>query len=191
MYQPNEQQRGLFADVENTANLMLWLVHFWSTVLEVFLHSGMGHRYLRINVIGGAALIPLFSCYCPPQEVVYLVMLWYAFLFMVVVRRIEASSSDRRCHSQYSGFPWLMRFTWCKNEVRFKGLWEPLLVLVVGSLVSAISVPLGSFLSWGAFCMFIKVSVINAHNEVQLKNAEDALIEQEIFAEELKSRLRR
>lgn len=192
MNEPNESRRGIFADAEYGANILLWLTLFWSTIIKVFLHNGIGRRYLRINVIGGALLIPIFSCYCPPQDVGYLGLLWLAFLFMVAVRQVQAASpSARRCHSQYNGFPWLMRFTWCESEVDFKRFWEPLIVFLTGFLVSAINLPLGSFLIWGAICMFIRGSIVNAYNQMRLDDARDAMIEQEVFAEQLNSRFRR
>lgn len=191
-YSNEPRPRDFVKDVETSANLFMLFVRVWATSLEVFLHYGMGRRYLGWNAIGVFALVPVYGLFWPRHDLGPLALFLAAYLFMVFVTRASMFSVgplDR--HSYYNGFPRFLRKKKAGHEAHFKGCHEPMFVFFLGGGISIPNPPLGCFLMIGALCLLLQGAVSQALHDSQSMDINDALIEQSHLTNQFRSRTKR
>ncbi len=168
------------------ANWLLFVVHAWAVSIEVFLHRGIGERYVGAQ---GAAVLLLVPVYCLGWEGYDLAPMMYflaAYLVMCLLARLEVIARRRRGeygHSQYTGRPLIMRLFPGWDEVKVKANTEPLLVVIIGCLTFALSPPLCFYLIIAAICLAAKTNGEAVLEHQFTLDLNDAVIEQEVRAE--------
>lgn len=180
--QPSESP---FASARNSLNFGLSVSRIWATSLEVFLHSGLGHRYLGVQALAVLLLIPIYTMFWQGYDIRPLVWFLMAYLAMCFVNRIgNLARSGERQHSYYTGWPRLIGRTSKLSELVVKRFIEPALALAIGFILRVnVNAPLGTYLMIGAGCLFVSVSASEMEDQTNLDDLHDRVIEQETIAE--------
>jgi hypothetical protein len=112
-----------------------------------------------------------------------------AFVFAVVMAQVGAIRRSRRGdhdHTQYSGWPVMLRQSAAHKEMRFKQLVEPLVVLIIGLLVEGENKPLGVYLMFAAACLFISNSLSRLAQKRRVDDMRDAVFAQQHTASQFR-----
>lgn len=175
--------------LEDTAVTLGWGLFFCRSLaasVEVFLHRGIGERYLGWQAAAVLVIVPLFGLGWEGYDQGPMMLFLMAFLFMCFCARI--SSIVRRVrgrpgHTFYTGWPRIMsdRAKW--SEMTIKRFVEPLIVLCIGFLFLLVSPPLGAYLMTAAVGLFMSVSAIDLEDRTRALDMHDAVIHQEVVAE--------
>lgn len=185
-------QRSFIEDAKHSANIFAFLAWVWGTSLQVFIRKNMGRRYLGWNAIFVFALIPCFSLLWPPQDTGALYLFLGAYMFMAAYRRMQSLRVDALSeHSYYTGFPTTMKKGPNMDEVSYKLYSEPILVVIIGAMVTLFSKPLGWYIIFGGFALLIQASISKQLTDAEIMDTNDAMLDQQIVAEQFRRRVRR
>jgi hypothetical protein len=154
MQQEQQQQQGSFQNYKAFFGWFLFICQSLGVSVEIFLHRGMGSRYLGFPALAATVLIffyPVFWPGCNPEPM--------------------------QEHSYYTGRPRLMRYMGRASEVTIKRLVEPAFVFFTGIFVMPVSEMLGSYLCLAAGGLLVSVNVNLAYERTQAMDMNDASID--------------
>lgn len=185
-----QQQPGRLQQAKSAFGWLLFISKTFAISVEVFLHKGIGSRYIGIQGLGAAAIIFFWGGFWPEHDVrpmlVYL-LFYFAFCF---AHRMDALMRMRRGgeqgHSYYTGWPILMRFNKRANEITVKRIVEPMFVFVVGVFMCDVSEPLGTYLMVAAVGLLVSVQSNFIFDQTQATDMNDAMVQQKQLAERLR-----
>jgi hypothetical protein len=168
----------------------MFVVNSWATTFEVFLHRDIGSRYLGPNALGGFLLIPFFLIFFEGYDGGPMVNLWLVFIAMCAMHRWSFLWRRRKSptHSFYTGWPWLLPEKYSQYEVKFKQIYEPMLILALGFPMTVFSPPVGMYMIVGSFCLGMKVGMGEFLTEQRSLDMNDAVVEQQLLAERFRRR---
>jgi hypothetical protein len=176
---------------QQAVNIVLLVLQAFAVVPEVFLHKGIGCRYLDKQAALAVLVIPGFVLVWPeedPTGLIYLLGAYFvrcAALRLSHLRRKKIERGGVVEHSRYPGWPAILdgplgrRLT----EPTAKAFVEPVLVLVTGALLCELSEPLGSFLMVSAFCLFATAKARITFERTRMMDLRDAQIDQRNMSE--------
>ncbi|MBL9081602.1 MAG: hypothetical protein JNK76_07335 [Planctomycetales bacterium] len=172
---------------EGLLHAALFVCRGFATSLEVFLHRGLGSRYLGLQAAAVLVLVPLFGCAWEGHDLTALLLFLPAYLVMCLVARgdmLRRRLRGEHCHTQYSGWPRLLKPGARMTELGCKQFCEPLLAFAAGFVVYQLNErPFGGYLMFSAVCLAISTNVDVALDRLRAENMNDAVIEQELLAE--------
>ncbi len=106
----NEQQQDQGTNsFENNMAVAMFLVNTWAVSIEVFLHKGIGSRYLGFQAAAVLGLIPIYSLFWEGYDIEPLMLFLVAYVLALLARRL--SKQQYSGHSFYCGFPRLLTGT--------------------------------------------------------------------------------
>jgi len=118
-----------------------------------------------------------------PQEDYTPIFVFWGLVFLMQLRaRIESLvmvAKGEIVHTRYNGYPRLARIFKNTNEQKIKGNIEPVLVMIVGAALLAVSEPLGSFLIVSGLSLAIVAGVIESVERNRTLSMHDAWLEQQ------------
>ena len=188
----NQQPVGQLNGIRSTLNWWGFLAQVGAVSVEVFLHSRIGQRYCRLQAF---MVIPLglvyawmwqFQGYDEEPFLMFLV----TFVGAVAIAQLAAIVRSRRgdhVHTQYNGWPSLLREDAADKELVFKQVVEPLIVLAFGiMLVNGVNKPLGVWLIFAAACLFVSNSLNRLAQKRRVDDMRDAVFAQQQTAQEFR-----
>lgn len=156
---------------------------------EVFLHRRFGSRHLGPQAATVFLVVPVFASFFPHEKTQPFAGFLAAYLLLLIVARINIWVRRRKHdseHSFYSGWPILLRRSANRFEYVVKQFVEPLLVFLVACEIAPLNRPLGCYLLFAMFCLAITTLWTKITAERELLDANDALLEQQIFADRMR-----
>lgn len=186
--QPSQQQQPGFMDrAKGAFGWFLFICNSLAVTLEVFLHKGMGSRYLGLQALAGAAILFFWGGFWPGHDVGPMLTYFALFLLFCFAQRMDAlkrlSHGVAPGHSRYTGWPLLMRLFRRTNEVTLKRIIEPALVFLCGAMVCDANEPLGKYLMLASLGLFISVQSNLNFERTRATDMNDALIDQRHVSE--------
>ena len=180
-----------FQSLRGNLNLMIFVIRTWSTSLEVFFRRDFGDRYLGVQAMAVLILVPLYSLGWQDYDLRPLYWFIPAYLLRCLYvrqRAIWTRQPGDWCHSYYDGWPTGLKSTAKISERTFKRFFEPASALALGFMVRNFlgEGPLGCYLMIGGACMFWSGHLTQMAYRTRLKNIQDAMIEQQLLAEEFR-----
>ncbi|WP_169974032.1 hypothetical protein [Tautonia rosea] len=154
--------------------------------VEVFLHTRMGVRYAGAQSVAALILLLFYAAMWQEHDPAPMLAFMALFFAMCVRNRFEVLRNYGklpRSHSRYSGYPRLMRWVTRKSETEVKQVDEPLLVLLLGFLLSPLSVPLGVYLMLASGSLALSVLTTTLIEREEMLDLNDLLLEYKERAE--------
>ncbi len=186
-----EQQPLTFAQkMQSAVNWIQFACHTFSAPVEVLLRTGFGQNYFGLPALFSLLLIPLWGTFFPDCSLTPLFGFWWGYVAMMLVARIDQfrrSSRGEVEHTRYSGLSRLHRLFPRASELVVKGSLEPVLVLIVGFGILAVSPPLGSYLIVAGISMMVTVRIAIMDDRRRLQELSDAAIEQRQLAQQFRA----
>jgi hypothetical protein len=177
------QQGGIVQQMKWAFGWFLFICNSLAVSVEVFLHRGMGTRYLRMQVLGAAAIIVIYAGCWQGHDADVLLVCLLLYLFFCFVRRVEAlkrlTSGGEQVHSLYTGTPSLMRFTGRMNEITVKRIVEPIFVFFGGIFLCPVSEALGHYLIACSVGLLVSVQASLNTERTRAMDMNDAVIDQQ------------
>lgn len=183
MSQPQSQPEP--SDIQSSMNLLMVVLHIYSTSIEVFLHRGMGARYLGLQAVFVLFLVPLHTGFMRTKDPSLTGLFLLAYLGACLGQRAFILARNRTgqvVHSRYNGYPWLLGAKSRFDELNWKGRAEPLLILAGGLLFAVIDEGFGSYIMTAGGAMFFKNLLHQQLRSEELMDMQDSLVEQQQWA---------
>ena len=158
------------------------VLHIYSTSIEVFLHRGMGARYLGLQAVFVLFLVPLHTGFMRTKDPSLTGLFLLAYLGACLGQRVFILARHRTgqvVHSRYNGYSWLLGAKSRFDELNWKGRAEPLLVLAGGLLFAVLDEGFGSYIMTAGGAMFFKNLLHQQHRSQELMDMQDSLVEQQ------------
>jgi len=157
--------------------------------VEVFLHNHFGRRYVGCGALGVFVII-FFGFLFPGQDVrglfafllVYIVF-WLMACLEVLIRCWRGKDAT---HSHYNGYPYLFRKVlrgW--NEINVKYA-ESVVLILFGCFACPLSFPFGVYLIVASFFALVRNYNIASEQRTRAIDLNDAVIEQQLVAEQFR-----
>ena len=186
----NEQAKCSFTDFRATVNTATWASHVLSATINNLIHFGPGERYGGMPGFLAVPIILIFTSLLGDKyNVVPLMCFLVAYIVMALAWKAWAvyrrKSGKPPIHSRYTGTPYLKRLLPRWSELTVKKL-EPFIVVLIGSAVLKINVPLGIYLVASGIGLGFSLAISELIALAKLLDQIDATIEQEQSAAELK-----
>lgn len=190
MRQPQVPQKQGFLDSARAGlTVGLFLCRTLAVSLEVFLHSGIGDRYLGLQALAVLVVVPLYMLFWPGYDLRPMTLFWWAYIVMCGIGRLGTIGKRLRGehgHSRYTGWPRGMTGRGQWSEITVKRIVEPVFVFVWGCIIRQLNPPLGTYLMLAAGSLFISVSADEAEERVRVMDMNDAVIDQEGVADKFR-----
>ena len=180
MSQPQSQPEP--SDIQSSMNLLMVVLHIYSTSIEVFLHRGMGARYLGLQAVFVLFLVPLHPGFMRTKDPSLTGLFLLAYLGACLGQRAVMLARQRTgevVHSRYNGYPWILGAKSRIDELTWKGRVEPLLVVLGGVLFACLDEGFGSFVMTAGGAMFLKNLMHQQLRSQELMDMQDSLVEQQ------------
>ena len=148
----------------------LFICRTFAVSIEVFLHRGMGERYLGLQAAAVLLLLPLYSLGWQGYDLRPLMLFLLGYVVMCGFARIGMlvrRSRGEHCHTHYTGWPHGIRPGAKCSELTVKRIVEPAVVMGAGFLLRQINPPLGTYLMLAAGSLFISVSASDAEERTR------------------------
>ena len=177
-------------DTRMGLNFLFVVARVWAISLEMFLHRDMGIRFP--GGLGACVLlfVPLYGCFWEGHNLVPLFRFLIAYVAMCFLHRISAvrqSICGRSSgHSYYNGTPIVCRLFKNLPEDQAKQRVEPVLVISSGLLCLVWNQPLGCYLIGGAIALLMSEGVAGMVKRQRVLDMHDAIIEQQLLAEQFR-----
>lgn len=185
---PQQQQGNDRPSMNDSFNMLTFLVSAHSLCFAVFLRKDFGKEGIGFYGLGAALMILVYGSLtnCYPMFVFFV-----AWILAVIAQRLIQFSNWRRgviLHSRYNGYPWLAwkLFPRIKSEGNAKAA-EAFLCLAIGGLLTNVSPPLGVFVMSGFLSIMLCEGIKVEFTRKRLQAMRDAEIEQRNLAEQYKS----
>lgn len=190
MHSPHTpHQQGLLGSARSGFTVGLFLCRCLAVSLEVFLHTGIGERYLGMQAFAVLVLVPVYMLFWPGYDLRPMTAFWWAYFVMCGFVRLGAAVRRKRGehgHSRYTGWPRGMTERAKLSELTVKRMFEPMYVLVCGYFIRQVNPPLGTYLMLAAGGLCISASANEAEQRMQVMDLNDAVIAQETVAEQFR-----
>jgi hypothetical protein len=187
MNQQQQQQPGMFQQAKWAFGWLLFICNSLAVSVEVFLHKGVGSRYIGLQGLAAAAMIFFWGGFWPGQDISPVLIYLALYLLFCFAQRMDALKRLRQGggqeHSRYTGRPILMRFTGRINEITIKRIVEPALVFLIGILICSANEPLGKYLMLAAVGLLVSVQSTLRFEETRATDMNDAMINQQHAAQ--------
>ncbi|MFO0812114.1 MAG: hypothetical protein U0796_02780 [Gemmatales bacterium] len=188
-----EQQQESFGDAKAGMNFFLLLITGCASTIQLFLRrpGTCGVKYFGGQAFVGwifAGLYPAFWERTPGLEAQFAF-----FLLMIPMLAIHQSAARRsrkqgqRIHSYFIGRSIFQFQPGEKAAKRARGL-EFMVCVLGGMLICPFSQSLGTYLILAAFASSLQDSLVAERDRRRIEAMEDALIDQEYYAQQLKER---
>lgn len=186
-----QQQPGFFERTKATFGWFLFICSSLAVTVEVFLHKGMGSRYLGLQALLGAAILFFWGGFWPGHDAGPMLAYFAIFLLFCFAQRMDAlkrlANGCAQEHSRYTGRPLLMRLFRRTDEITIKRIVEPVLVFLGGAMVCDANEPLGKYLMLASFGLFVLVQSNLTFERMRATDMNDALIDQRHVSERFRS----
>jgi hypothetical protein len=176
----------MLESARNGLSVGLFICRVLAVSVEVFLHKGMGERYLGLQAAAVLLLVPVYSLFWPGYDLRPLMLFLPAYLVMCFVARAGIAARLKRgehCHSHYTGWPHGIKPGTKCSELTAKRVVEPAIVMMAGFLLRQFNPPLGTYLMFAAAGLLISVSASDAEQRTRSLDINDAVIDQEQVAD--------
>lgn len=184
--QGNHSNLGQAGGRQHPFGLAMFILRVWGVSLEVFLHRGMGDRYLGNQAAAVLLLVPLYASFWKGYDVRPLLYYLVFYVLACWISRWKSARARARgelCHSRYSGWPRFLGPKARVDEITMKRFYEPAMACAIGWTIRySYNVPLGTFVMIGSWCLFSWVGISHAYHEAKARDLNDAAIEQELLA---------
>ncbi len=183
--QPEPKGWTPIQDAQNAASILMLVAQSLAAPVEVFLRTRFGRRYFGVPAAIGLFAVPMWMLFWPREDPVPILVFWLLYLVMQLRARVESivlAAKSEPVHTRYNGYPRLARIFKRTDERRIKAGAEPMLVIIVGACMLAVSEPLGSYLITSGVCIALVASVIESVEHNRALSMRDAWIEQEQMA---------
>jgi hypothetical protein len=174
------QSQQPFQEVRQTANALIAAAQIMGKMAEVFLRvpGTFGDRFLGLQAVFSWIILLIWGpLIFPTEDPRPMLWLWIAATVMLIIHRITGAFRKNEEHSLYSGRPILSWFF--ADEIRLKGTWEPMVVVVAGIGALSFSIALGSYLVAAGIAIGIGAEWQRAADRAKVRAMRDARIEQE------------
>lgn len=177
-------QSSFWVSPRESLNWLKFLADAHAACLVPFFRTRFGTEGIGVSGLAAFVLILAYAGFArAPEMLTY----FWAWLFAVVVQRCRTWRlvlSGWQEHSRYTGWPWLaMQLPFVRGELVAKGVGEPALCLVVGTLLCSISDALGQFVMVGFLSIGIGTAIDIQADRMRLRRMRDAAIEQRQLAQ--------
>jgi hypothetical protein len=142
-----------------------------------FMRRRFGDKFVGLQAGVALVFILLFGAFFPGHDLRPLMGFLAAYVVMCAWHNLSRRQG-LKVHSRYSGIPRLQRFFKRASEETIKARHEPVLILVLGGLISLINVPLGALLLWSAIAITMNEITLHAAMQNRLREMNDQYIEQ-------------
>lgn len=174
---------------------LVLLVRGLCATVEVFLHKpeSFGERWAGLQVIVGFLLMLAYPVvFWPGHDPAPLYGFLGAYTAMLMWVRLR-TFVRHRCggllpHSQYSGTPRLLRLLPRFKEETILCVVEPLLVVVMGGVVTEFNDPLGCYLLIAGFAMLASSNLNASEQAHRARRMRDARIDQQALVQTFRER---
>lgn len=183
--QPEPKGWTPIEDAQNAASILMLVAQSLAAPVEVFLRTRFGRRYFGVPATIGLFAVPMWMLFWPAEDPTPILVFWLLYLVMQLRARIESivlAAKSEPVHTRYNGYPRLARFFRKSDERKIKASAEPMLVIVVGAGMLAVSGPLGSYLITAGVSLALVASVIESVERNRALSMRDAWIEQQQLA---------
>lgn len=180
----NQQSSTPLDRIRSTLSWWGLLLQVAAVSVEVFLHTRIGHRYCRLQAF---LVIPFGLAYAwfwksqgyDEQPFQYFLAGYAIAVVIVQLAAIRRARRGDHEHTQYSGWPILLRKDAEHREVIFKQVVEPLTVLAAGMLIEDMNRPLGCYLIFASAALFISNSLTRLTQKRRVDDMRDAVFVQQ------------
>lgn len=176
---PQQQQResSWLDDARTGFNLATFGADVLNACFQPFTRSGMGTGGLGMAGVGALLLILIYAGLAnAPDMLIY----WYAWLGMVIYRRITADKSQ---HTKFHGCVWM--FDWCTQHEMTARLLEAAAMPLLGSMIGRFSEPVGLFITFGVFSFGYRYAIDQATVARRRDAGHNARIEMEAMQRQM------
>jgi len=180
--QPDPNNWTPIQDAQNAASLFVLAAQVMAAPVEVILRTRFGRRYHGVPAFLGLLSVPMWMLFWPQEDYTPIFVFWGLVFLMQLRARIESLvmvAKGEIVHTRYNGYPRLARIFKNTNEQKIKGNIEPVLVMIVGAALLAVSEPLGSFLIVSGLSLAIVAGVIESVERNRTLSMRDAWLEQQ------------
>jgi len=181
-----QQKQSALESARTGLAVGLFICRSLSVSVEVFLHRGMGERYLGLQAAAVLLLVPLYSLVWPGYDLRPLMLFLLAYLVMCCLARVSSIAhrlAGEHCHSHYTGWPRGIKPGAKCSELTVKRVVEPAIVMAAGFLLRQVNPPLGTYLMLAGGSLFISVSASETEQRTRALDMNDAVINQEQVAD--------
>jgi hypothetical protein len=151
--------------------------------IEVFLRSGFGCRYIGLQALLAAVVMPLYAMLIGPHAapIMWLWLLFMCFALGEWLKSLRKSWRGGTTHSWYSGRSRIITENQQRSEVDVKKWMEPCFVLCVAICIK--NAPVRVYLCFAAMCLFIIAHRAESWIRRQVTDMNDAVLVQQDIAE--------
>jgi hypothetical protein len=178
-----QQQPGMFQQAKSAFGWLLFICNSLAVSVEVFLHKGVGSRYIGLQGLAAVAMIFFWGGFWPDHDVIPMLTYLLFYLLFCFAQRMDSLKRARQGgeqeHSRYTGRPLLMRFTGRMNEIAVKRIVEPVFVFLVGVFICSANEPLGKYLMLAAVGLLVSVQSTLVFDQTRATDMNDAMIDQQ------------
>jgi hypothetical protein len=165
-------------------NWLYFLCHVHATTVLPFLRRGNGTEAYAMNGVLVFVVLLVLAIGTRNPACWAFFALWF---FMIVRRRVQVYQARKRgqiVHSRYDGDPWLaFKVPFVRTNEMARSIIEPLICLIVGSLLCTLSIDLGAIVLLTCFSLMVKNGIEEEITRKRLERMRDASIENAWFAE--------
>ena len=187
----NQQPVGQVNGIRSTLNWWGFLAQVGAVSVEVFLHKRIGKRYCRLQAF---MVLPLglFSAWLwelQGYDVGPFLCFLVVYVGAVAIAQLAGIIQSRRgehVHTQYNGWPMLLREENGPRELAIKQFAEPMIVFAIGMLIYGANKPLGVWLIFAAACLFVSNSLNRLAQKHRVDDMRDAVFAQQQTAGEFR-----
>lgn len=188
MLEPRTPQQ----DMQSSANVAAFLARVGACSVEPFLHKHFGVNYFGLQAFAVLIVAPVFGALAFPHHNLMPLMVFLG-LYLLAVLRAKGEAQRLRArgvniHTRFNGWPRSLKLSAsAEQEQRCKSIGEPLLVGIWGTLIYlGFNQPLGAWLIFAACSLGVSNGMYRMRVQRQVDDMSDAMIEQEMLAEEVR-----
>ncbi len=114
----------------------------------------------------------------------YFMGVWFLSLAVLKSRSARAERRGGWVHSRYAGYPWVaMHMPFVRSEKTAAAFVEPMIVLVLGTLLCPLSVDLGGLILTSFASLMLKFGLEEEIDRKRMQQMRDAEMEMRYYAE--------
>lgn len=120
-----------------------------------------------------------------PEAAPAIAVFFACWFVLVLVHRVEALANQRNRHSRDGGYPWAAMCLRPRPADRLAAAgYEAAILLLAGTLLAALSPPLGLFIVFGGVPLVLTALIDHARHRQRIRGVHDIDLEMQSFAEE-------
>ena len=174
--QPQQSSQSKSADA---FGLVYMLADIHASAIKPFIRRDFGREALGLNSFLAMWLILFTYAFSADRAMSAYLGIFFVCQAMQRARTFRLLRSGARIHSCYTGYPYVaMKVPFVRRESTAKGLIEPMICLIGGTLLCPVSVTLGGFVMCGFFSFLFINGMEREIRRKRLERMHDAEIEQ-------------